>query len=201
MPSRRCRTTRRPAASAGPVAEHLRQPRLPVVPRRAALPPDATGWPASWTCASRSGKDFPKSHSAYWELRARLGRHRDRVHLEADRAADRPRGAATGLRGARRAAVGRNHPGNVNRGRRTVPSDDRGPSAIDAGRRCEQRRPTPRRGSGPHAARPTHATDSGPRKVHLLFGSPATCERPVALRPRLATGLPLSVGRRRRGRR
>jgi len=30
--------------------------------------------------------------------------------------------------------------------------------------------------------------------VHLLFGSPATCERPVALRPRLATGLPLSIG-------
>ena len=29
-------------------------------------------------------------------------------------------------------------------------------------------------------------------KVHLLFGSPATCVRPVALRPRLATGLPLS---------
>src|SRR5262249_27922732 len=33
--------------------------------------------------------------------------------------------------------------------------------------------------------------------VHLLFGSPATCVRPVALRPRLATGLPLSIGRRR----
>ena len=33
-------------------------------------------------------------------------------------------------------------------------------------------------------------------KVHLLFGSPATCMRPVALRPRLATGLPLSIGRR-----
>jgi hypothetical protein len=32
--------------------------------------------------------------------------------------------------------------------------------------------------------------------VHLLFGSPATCVRPVALRPRLATGLPLSIGRR-----
>ena len=26
--------------------------------------------------------------------------------------------------------------------------------------------------------------------VHLLFGNPATCVRPVALRPRLATGLP-----------
>ena len=26
--------------------------------------------------------------------------------------------------------------------------------------------------------------------VHLLFGNPATCMRPVALRPRLATGLP-----------
>jgi hypothetical protein len=31
--------------------------------------------------------------------------------------------------------------------------------------------------------------------AHLLFGSPATCMRPVALRPRLATGLPLSIGR------
>ena len=31
--------------------------------------------------------------------------------------------------------------------------------------------------------------------VHLLFGSPATSVRPVALRPRLATGLPLSTGR------
>jgi hypothetical protein len=33
--------------------------------------------------------------------------------------------------------------------------------------------------------------------AHLLNGSPATCVRPVALRPRLATGLPLSIGRHR----
>jgi hypothetical protein len=32
--------------------------------------------------------------------------------------------------------------------------------------------------------------------AHLRFGNPATCERPVALRPRLATGLPF-VGRSR----
>jgi len=36
--------------------------------------------------------------------------------------------------------------------------------------------------------------------VHLLFGNPATCVRPVALRPRLATGLPF-IARSQPGRR
>ena len=47
-----------------------------------------------------SGKDFPKSHSAYWELAPGLGRDRDRVHLEADRAPDRQAGTRPRLRGA-----------------------------------------------------------------------------------------------------
>ena len=48
----------------------------------------------------RSGSDFPKSHSAYWELRVGLGRDRDRVHLAACRAADGARGASSRVRGA-----------------------------------------------------------------------------------------------------
>ena len=44
-----------------------------------------------------SGRDFPRSHSAYWELGAGVGCDRDGVHLEADRAAHGPRGARAGF--------------------------------------------------------------------------------------------------------
>ena len=70
-----------PALPAGVVAEHLRQPRLPVVPGRAALPPDRRAGQRRRP-AVHSGTDFPKSHSAYWELGPGLGCDRDRVHLE-----------------------------------------------------------------------------------------------------------------------
>ena len=55
----------------------------------------------------RSGKDFPKSHSAYWELGAGLGRDRDGVQLEAGRATDRARGAPARLRGTQGASSDR----------------------------------------------------------------------------------------------
>ena len=47
-----------------------------------------------------SAKDFPKSHSAYWELPRGLGRDRDRVHLAACGADHRRRRAPARLRGA-----------------------------------------------------------------------------------------------------
>ena len=48
----------------------------------------------------RSGRDFPRSHSAYWELGAGLGRDRDGLHLAADRAADGQGSAPARVRGA-----------------------------------------------------------------------------------------------------
>ena len=50
----------------------------------------------------RSGKDFPRSHSSYWELDAGVGRHRDGVHLAARRAAHGARGTSPRVRGTRR---------------------------------------------------------------------------------------------------
>ena len=86
-----------------------------------------------------SGKDFPKSHSAYWELapvwdaiataftwkriEPLTVREARRLGFEA-REAPQPEGSE-----ARE---------GLNRGRRTVPPGGRGPSAMEAGRCCEQ---------------------------------------------------------------
>ena len=48
----------------------------------------------------RSGKDFPRSHSAYWELAAGVGCDRHGVHLATDRADDGPGGPRARVRGA-----------------------------------------------------------------------------------------------------
>ena len=142
----------------------------------------------------RSGRDFPKSHSAYWELPAGLGRDRDGLHVAADRAADRARGTAARVRGAQGAGVG----GGVR---------ERPPAAIRPAAADPQRWKLAAAVSSMATTAPRVMAASAIRArgnlwtstVHLLFGSPATCVRPVALRPRLATGLPLSVGRAREG--
>ena len=87
----------------------------------------------------QSGKDFPKSHGAYWELGAGLGRDRDRVQLEADRAADRARGAPARLRGAQGAGPERARSRRLKTRPPNVPrSGGRGPSAVEVGGCCEQ---------------------------------------------------------------
>ena len=81
------------------VAQHLRHPRLPVVPRRAAVPPERRsrerGRPAGAV-----GEGLPEIAQRLLGSGAGLGCHRDGVHLETDRAADRARGAPPRLRGA-----------------------------------------------------------------------------------------------------
>ena len=149
----------------------------------------------------RSGKDFPKSHSAYWELAP--------VWDAIATAFTWKRTEPLTVREARRLGFeARKAPTP-----RVDERSSRGAEEVDRGRRaCPARRP-PARQRWKSAAAASSTPTTTPRvvtacrairargnlwtsKAHLLFGSPATCVRPVALRPRLATGLPLSIGLR-----
>ena len=143
----------------------------------------------------RSGRDFPASHSAYWELSAGLGCDRDGLRLAADRAVDGPRGASARVRGAKGAEPAGNE-GATAAGCAMRLRRPRVPQRWKLCRCGEHDGKRPRRGSWPRGAISRARGGLWTSKVHLLFGSPATCVRPVALRTRLATGLPLSIDRR-----
>ena len=151
----------------------------------------------------RSGKDFPKSHGAYWELEPvwdaiatafswqRIEpltvREARRLGFEARKAPATDEETGRGLERTMRGS----------RGRRNVPS----PAAAAPQRWKFAAAASSTATTAPRvmaACRATRARGNlWTSTVHLLVGSPATCVRPVALRPRLATGLPLSIGLRR----
>ena len=87
------------APPGGSVAQHLRQPRLPVIPGRATVPalrrPGQRRRPAG---AVRKG--LSQVARGVLGTRSGLGCHRDGVQLEAGRAADGARGAPARVRGA-----------------------------------------------------------------------------------------------------
>ena len=133
------------------------------------------------------GKGLPEVARRLLGSRSGLGCHRHGVQLATRRAVDCPRGAAARFRGA----------GGAGR--------ERGVKERPPAIRCDPAAADPQ-GWKLNAALSSTAT-TAPRvmaerttsrtpgylwtsTVHLLFGNPATCVRPVALRPRLATGLP-----------
>ena len=144
-----------------------------------------------------SGQGLPGIAQRVLGIGAGLGRHRHGVQLATDAGADRGRGATARLRGAQGAGRKGIRSGRV-RGAAAERDPVGGRGVLSGRRRLPRAAPRGQhRGSWSPVRIAAHARSVGPPRSTSCFGNPATSERPVALRPRLATGLPLSIGQPR----